>query len=88
LDPVFSEIAAAVPNPLRREPGQRSALVPQIASAFRRITRFEATESIARSQQVLGIVGTERRLVPGGGANDVFVPPPIPPQPPIPMNVN
>ncbi len=58
--------------------------------APRTLTRSEAEAYLARSRRVLGIVSTEPRFIlrPGIGANDVYIPPPIPPAPPVPMIVN
>jgi C-terminal processing protease CtpA/Prc len=43
-----------------------------------------AEEYTARSRRVLGIVEQHLMLRPGTGANDVYIPPPIPPDPPAP----
>ena len=54
----------------------------------RALTRSEAQEYAeeytARSRRVLGIVEQRFTLRPGTGANDVYIPPPIPPDPPAP----
>jgi C-terminal processing protease CtpA/Prc len=56
--------------------------------APRALTPSEAQEYTeeytARSRRALGIVERRFTLRPGTGANDVFVPPPIPPDPPVP----
>jgi len=52
--------------------------------APRAVTRAEADEYVAPHRRVLGIVRTEWRLRPGTGANDIYVPPPIPIEPQIP----
>ena len=43
-----------------------------------------AQEYTVRSRRVLGIVEQRFILRPGTGANDVYIPPPIPPDPPAP----
>jgi len=65
----------------------------RLGIAPRALTRSEAGEYIPRSRRILGIVHTEPRLVlrPGSGADDAYIPPPIPPEPPtppVPMIVN
>jgi membrane-associated protease RseP (regulator of RpoE activity) len=50
----------------------------------RALTRSEAEEYTARSRRVLGVVEQRLMLRPGTGANDVYIPPPIPPDPPAP----
>jgi C-terminal processing protease CtpA/Prc len=56
--------------------------------APRALTRSEAQEYTeeytARSRRVLGIVEQRFILRPGTGANDLYIPPPIPPDPPAP----
>jgi membrane-associated protease RseP (regulator of RpoE activity) len=65
---------------------ERAGHALRLRIAPRALTQAEAEQYVARSPRVLGIVRTERRLVlrPGTGADDVYIPPPIPPDPPTP----
>jgi S1-C subfamily serine protease len=49
----------------------------------RALTRLETDDYVAPSRRMLGVVHTQRGFVlrPGTGANDVFIAPPIPPEP-------
>jgi membrane-associated protease RseP (regulator of RpoE activity) len=57
------------------------ALTPSEAQQY---TQEYAEEHTVRSRRVLGVVEQRFILRPGTGANDVYIPPPIPPDPPAP----
>jgi hypothetical protein len=42
-------------------------------------------QCVSPHRRVLGIVHKERRFIlrPGTGADDIYIPPPIPPEPPV-----
>jgi membrane-associated protease RseP (regulator of RpoE activity) len=63
---------------------ERAGRRMRLKIAPRALTRSEAEEYTARSRRVLGIVEQRFILRPGTGANDVYIPPPIPPDPPAP----
>jgi hypothetical protein len=63
---------------------ERAGRRMRLRIAPRALTPSEAGEYTARSRRVLGIVEQRFILRPGTGANDVYIPPPIPPDPPAP----
>ena len=70
---------------------ERAGRRMRLRIAPRALTPSEAEEFTARSRRVLGIVEQRFMLRPGTGANDVYIPPPIapdPPAPPAPITVN
>jgi hypothetical protein len=67
---------------------ERAGRRMRLKIAPRTLTRSQAEEYIVRSRRVLGVVERRFTLRPGTGANDVYVPPPVPPEPPAPINVN
>ena len=67
---------------------ERAGRRMRLRIAPRALTPSEAEEYTAHSRRVLGVVEQRFTLRPGTGANDVYIPPPIPPAPPPPITVN
>jgi membrane-associated protease RseP (regulator of RpoE activity) len=65
---------------------ERASRHRRLTMVPRALTRSEREEYAAPPRRVLGIVHREQRFIlrPGTGANDVYIPPPIPPEPPTP----
>jgi membrane-associated protease RseP (regulator of RpoE activity) len=63
---------------------ERAGRRMRLKIAPRALTPSEAEEYTAHSRRVLGIVEQRFMLRPGTGANDAYIPPPIPPDPPAP----
>lgn len=71
---------------------ERAGRLRRLRIVPRALAAAQAADYAPAPPRVLGIVRTERRFVlrPGTGANDVYIPPPIPPDapPPPPMIAN